>query len=259
MIPLPRLMVAPNGARLGKSDHPAIPLTLDEIVTTARACHLAGADGLHLHLRDTRGAHVLDSGMYREALAELGRATPEMAVQITTEAVGIYGSDHQRDVALNAGASLVSASIREIMTDTDRRTIHRFFEDARAAEIALQLILYDLADLKLLKSVLPPGMFNAADLQVLFVLGRYTTDRDSRPTDLQPFLAWKDAEGWHPDWAVCAFGRGETACLKYADAKGGKLRVGFENSIWSQDGTIAQDNAQRVREIADAKTNRDAA
>ena len=49
-----------------------------------------------------------------------------------------------------------------------------------------------------------------------------------------------------PDWAVCAFGRGETACLIEAHRCGGKLRVGFENSLLHADGTIARDNAERV-------------
>ena len=259
MTPLPRLMVAPNGARLGKSDHPAIPLTLDEIVETARSCHTAGADGLHLHLRDAQGNHVLDSGLYREALAELNRATPGMAIQITTEAVGIYGADQQRDVALNSGAAMVSTSIREVMADSDVRTALRFFKDAEAAGISIQTILYDLDDLALLRRVMTPEMFDVPERQILFVLGRYLTNRDSQPADLQPFLDWKAVENWHPDWAVCAFGRGETACLQRAHAKGGKLRVGFENSIWSQDGTPARDNAQRVREIAEMMTNRNAA
>lgn len=248
---LPRLMVAPNGARLGKSDHPAIPITLEEIVTTARTCHAAGARGLHLHLRDEHGKHVLDAGRYREAVTEISGAVPDLAIQITTEAIGMYSAARQRQVALNSGASLVSASIREIMTDTDKGTATRFFGQCKDAGISLQFILYDVSDLELLKSVLPASDFSARRLQVLFVLGRYATDKESSPADLLPFLDWKSNMGWQPDWAVCAFGKDETACLQKADAAGGKLRVGFENSFWAKDGTIARDNAQRVAEIAE--------
>ena len=35
MIPLPRIMVAPNGARLTKDEHPALPVTIAESVETA--------------------------------------------------------------------------------------------------------------------------------------------------------------------------------------------------------------------------------
>ncbi len=34
--PLPNLMVAPTGARRTKTDHPALPISIDEIVDTAK-------------------------------------------------------------------------------------------------------------------------------------------------------------------------------------------------------------------------------
>ena len=83
-------MVAPNGARRGKADHPALPITIDDIVATATACHSAGADALHLHVRDEQGAHSLDAGRYLETLAALSSALPDMPVQITTEAAGVF-------------------------------------------------------------------------------------------------------------------------------------------------------------------------
>ncbi|MEO0829677.1 MAG: 3-keto-5-aminohexanoate cleavage protein, partial [Pseudomonadota bacterium] len=54
------------------------------------------------------------------------------------------------------------------------------------------------------------------------------------------------------DWMVCAFGPAETACLAYAADRGGKMRVGFENSLWNADGSLAKDNAERVAEVSAA-------
>jgi uncharacterized protein (DUF849 family) len=45
MTPLPKIMVAPNGARRTKADHPAVPMTIAEIVETARQCYAEGAGG----------------------------------------------------------------------------------------------------------------------------------------------------------------------------------------------------------------------
>jgi uncharacterized protein (DUF849 family) len=242
-------MVAPNGARRGKADHPALPVTLPEIVDCARACHAAGADGLHLHLRDDAGRHVLDAGLYRAALAELAEAVPGMRIQATTEAAGRYGPEHQRKVALNSGAALISASVREICRDTPNAQAAAFYDRCAGAGIAVQHILYDTADLALLTRVLPPALLADRGLQLLFVLGRYAETGDSAPGDLDPFLRDLAARGLAPDWAVCAFGRGETACLRHAIDMGGKVRVGFENSLWRADGTLARDNAQRVEDI----------
>ena len=43
---LPRIMVAPNGARRTKADHPRLPISAEEIATTAAACFAAGAGGI---------------------------------------------------------------------------------------------------------------------------------------------------------------------------------------------------------------------
>lgn len=251
MTALPALMVAPNGARLTKADHPALPMTLPEIVSCARACHAAGADGLHLHLRDSTGAHLLDAGAYREAVQEISRKLPAMAVQITTEAVGKYEPPHQREIALNSGAALVSASVRELCRDPADVT-RAFYEDCAAQGIAIQHILYDRADGELLAKTLPAELLATSDLQLLFVLGRYATDQNSNPHDLDDFLDWMGAHDLSPDWAVCAFGQNETASLAYAAQKGGKCRVGFENSRVHADGTMAKDNAERVKAVRTA-------
>lgn len=245
---LPRLMVAPNGARRTRADHPAIPLTLAETLATARTCRTAGADGLHLHLRDAEGRHLLDAGAYREALAEFARAMPGFAVQITTEAAGIYAPDVQRKVGLGSGASLVSVSTREMLRDGEAEA-RAFYEACAERGIALQHILYDSADADRLAAALPERLFHAPDLQVIFVLGRYSATSDSDPADLDPFLGWMADRALSPDWAVCAFGRGETESLLRAARHGGKFRVGFENSLYRADGTIARDNAERVAEM----------
>ena len=49
--PLPRIMVAPNGARRDKADHPALPLTIEETVAAAQASFAAGAQALHAQER----------------------------------------------------------------------------------------------------------------------------------------------------------------------------------------------------------------
>jgi uncharacterized protein (DUF849 family) len=55
MKPLPKLMVAPNGARRTKEHHAALPVTDAEVIETAIACQLAGADGIHTHIRNAEG------------------------------------------------------------------------------------------------------------------------------------------------------------------------------------------------------------
>ncbi|MFD2738898.1 3-keto-5-aminohexanoate cleavage protein [Sulfitobacter aestuarii] len=249
LTPLPRLMVAPNGARKGKADHPALPITLPEIIETAHACHRARADGLHLHLRDAGGVHILDSGLYREALAALGEAVPDLAVQVTTEAVGLYTPAEQRQLVRDLRPALVSVSLAEMLAEGEFDAGEEFYKECAEAGTAVQHILYGVDDLALFDRMETEGRLPAGPSQMLFVLGRRAKDQQSDPADLAPFIRWLAQRGDQPDWAICAFGRGETRCLQEAAEAGGKLRVGFENSFRNGDGTLAKDNAERVAEV----------
>ena len=50
------ITVAPTGAESAKADVPALPVTLDELVATAKECEALGAGVIHVHIRDDAGA-----------------------------------------------------------------------------------------------------------------------------------------------------------------------------------------------------------
>ena len=252
MTPLPRLMVAPTGAHKTKADHPALPITLTEIVEAAAACHAAGADGVHLHIRDNNGHHVLDAARYRDAIAALAEAVPDMAVQITTEAAGIYTAAEQRALVSDVRPRLVSISLVEMTHLGEMEMVAEYYHTCRLEGIAVQHILYGEQDLQRMTQLLDAGGLHTDNLQMLFVLGRYTQGQTSAPEDLHPFTNWLKSQGLAADWSACAFGPRETECLVETHRLGGKLRVGFENSFWNSDGSLAKDNAERVAEVVNA-------
>ena len=51
------------------------------------------------------------------------------------------------------------------------------------------------------------------------------------------------------DWAICAFDKEEFSCLKEAIKLGGKIRVGFENSLMLPNGEMAPDNETKIKII----------
>ncbi|MCB1394479.1 MAG: 3-keto-5-aminohexanoate cleavage protein [Rhodobacter sp.] len=254
MTSLPPVMVAPNGARRTKADHPALPMTIPETVACAGACATAGAGAIHAHLRDAQGRHWLDAGAYRELIAEMERTVPAMPVQITTEAAGRYDPADQRALLRQVTPEGVSIALAEMLADGDRAAARRSYHALAEAGVAVQHILYDAGQVDWLARELASGTLPDTPLQLLFVLGRYTEGQRSTPAMLAPFLVALDAltkrHEAGTDWAVCAFGPTETACLAAARRAGGKARVGFENNLFMADGRRARDNAERVAEIA---------
>lgn len=259
MIALPRIMVAPNGARLTRADHPALPVTVAEVVADARACAAAGAEGIHAHVRDAEGRHVLDAGLYRELLADLAAALPGFYAQITTEAVGRYGPAEQRALVRDLRPAAVSIALREITDGQDAAETRRFFHFCAEAGIGVQHILYDAGDIAHLARLVADGTIPRDGLMALIVLGRYTPGQRSVPGDLDSPAAALFAALPGIDWAACAFGPAETDCLIAAARKGGKARIGFENNRLMRDGRPAASNADRVRELVEALAAQDAA
>lgn len=247
---LPTIMVAPNGARRTKADHPALPMTIDEIAATARACQAAGAGAIHAHVRDAGGRHVLDEWLYRRLIDRLCEVAPGMAVQVSTEAVGLYAADEQMALVRRLRPRAISAALREIVRgEADERTAGGFYGWCAGEGVEVQHILYDADDVTRLAGLARRGIVPPGRLEVIYVLGRYAADQESDPADLAPFLAAAAALPEPPDWMACAFGRAETACLEAALRSGGKARVGFENSLWHASGALAASNEERVAEI----------
>lgn len=243
------LAVAPNGPRKTRKDHPALPMTPDEVAACAAACAEAGAAMIHLHVRDRDGGHSLDVDAYRAATEAVRRETGErLIIQVTSESVGLYSREQQMAMVRELRPEAVSLALREFASDpAQEKDAAVFFAWLEAEKILPQYILFSEQEMIRFDDLMARGVVPAGPKFVLFVLGRYTAGQRSRPTDLLPFLAANGAG--HP-WAVCAFGPRETACAVTAAALGGHARVGFENNLYLPDGSIAPDNAALVRAAA---------
>ncbi|TIP14284.1 3-keto-5-aminohexanoate cleavage protein [Mesorhizobium sp.] len=240
------IAVAPNGGRLGKEDHPALPIGPQELARTAAACLEAGAAMIHAHVRDRDGGHLLDAHAYREVTKAIRDAVGErLIIQITSEAVGRYQPAEQMAVVRATRPEAVSLALRELVPDPSHEAAFaEFLWWLKSERIAPQIILYAPEEASALAAMQQRGLVPFENIPVLYVLGRYTPGQVSRPADLLPFLAHDRPR--FARWMVCAFGREETACVTAGALLGGHARVGFENNFSLPDGTTAMDNAALV-------------
>lgn len=261
--------VAPNGARLTRADHPALPITPTELAETAHACMKAGASLLHLHVRDGDGRHSLDPAHYRPAIDAVRDAVGDgLILQVTTEAVGRFDRETQIAAVRALKPEAVSLAVRELAPDAASEPAMTDITAWMAErDVSPQYILYDSADIDRFADLLERRVVLPHRASVLFVLGRYTTGQQSSPDDLDPFLATWGSKGLALPWFTCAFGRQEQACALAAIRQGGHVRIGFENNRLRPDGTTAPDNAAQIsalvaaagalgRPVADAATAR---
>lgn len=242
------VMCAPNGARLQKSDHPAVPLSAGELAACAEALIPLGVSVLHLHVRDFNGAHSLDAELYREAIAAIRERVGErMILQVTTEAFGIYDRQQQMALVRELKPEAVSIALRELCPDRAAEPVAgEFFRELQAEGTWPQYILYSADEAARFDKLRRDGFFGCEAPFVLAVLGRYRDSTEGTRVGLRRFLA-SVSLGEFP-WAVCCIGHHEGDVLCRAAELGGHIRPGFESNLVLPDGQVAQDNAQLLVE-----------
>jgi uncharacterized protein (DUF849 family) len=87
------ITVAPTGAEAEKVNAPALPVTLEELVQTAKECESAGAAVIHVHIRDDEARPTLDPVRLRETVAALRQST-NLIVQLSTGGAPYGGHVH---------------------------------------------------------------------------------------------------------------------------------------------------------------------
>jgi uncharacterized protein (DUF849 family) len=247
------IMVAPNGARKGHADHPNLPVTIEEVARDAVQCHAAGAQAIHVHVRDADGRHCIDASRYLKATEAVRRlAGRELIVQITTEAVGQFTPRQQIASVRTVHPEAVSIAVKELIPDPSAETAAaELYRWAHQNRIAVQHIVYAANEFDRLLDLVARGVIPGKRHSLIFPLGRYVANQESDPAELVPLVAKVLGNGGPErfDWWACAFGGSETAALVATAALGGHCRIGFENSFVNADGGRAASNAERIGDL----------
>ena len=246
------VMAAPNGARRTQAEHAALPITAEELAADAVQLRDAGVSVLHLHVRDSAGRHTLDADRYREAMNSIrDRVGDELIIQVTTEAVGVYAADEQMAVVRDLRPEAVSLALRELCPTPEQEPgAADFFRWLKRTGIWPQYILYSEADLRRFDAMRRRGVFAEDAPFVMLVVGSYADGIAGTVADLETLLSAVDCDAF--PWSVCCFGEHEHGVMVAATARGGHVRMGFENNVLMADGSPAADNAALIRQFTAA-------
>jgi uncharacterized protein (DUF849 family) len=248
------LTVAPTGAETAKSDAPALPVTLEELVATATACEAAGAGVIHIHIRDSAATPTLDVALLRETVAAVREST-DLVVQLSTG--GAVTDPYEARIAvldaLPDSCSLTCGSVNfgsevflnpwGFMVELYRRT--------QELEVVPEFELFDVGHvaslLKLLeKEGLPYGGRIHCDL-VLGVPG-------GAPGTAESVLTMARMLPPEASWSATGVGRSTLPVALAALSAGGHLRVGMEDTLTFSPGVPVRDNAELVERAATLAT-----
>jgi 3-keto-5-aminohexanoate cleavage enzyme len=243
------ITVAPTGAESRKQDVPALPVTPDELLTTAKECAALGAAMIHVHIRDDRAEPTLDLGRLRETVAALRAETP-LIVQLSTGGAVTDPEDARRAVlqARPESASLTMGTVN--FGDAVFLNRWDFIVDLHTGMqehgILPEYEIFDLGQLHTLRRLLerhglPAGGHVHVDL-VMGVPGGMAGTLESVAACL---AAMRDLpEG--TTFSATGIGRTTIPVILASLSAGGHLRVGMEDTLTYGPSRPVESNMQLV-------------
>ncbi|MGQ0840408.1 3-keto-5-aminohexanoate cleavage protein [Actinokineospora sp.] len=240
------ITVAPTGAEHTKADVPNLPVTIDELVATARDCERVGAAMIHIHIRDDDAKPSLDLQRLKDTVAAVREQT-RLIVQLSTGGAVTDPEEHRLRV-LDALPDSASCSMGTVNFGDDVflnrwEFIVELHNRMRERGILPEYEIFDLGQLTTLHRLLdqhglPAGGHVHVDL-VMGVPGGMPGDTETLAAALRLI----------PDGATfSATGVGRTSLpvLLAALSAGGHVRVGMEDTVSYARGERVKDNAQLV-------------
>jgi uncharacterized protein (DUF849 family) len=243
------ITVAPTGAESRKSDVPALPVTLEELVSAARDCEAVGASVIHVHLRDDAAEPTLDLGRLKDAVAAL-RARTGLIVQLSTGGA-VTDPEADRLRVLEAQPDMASCTMGTVNFGDDvflNRWAFVVDLHTRMQErgIVPEYEIFDLGQLATLRRLLDRhGLPSGGHVHVDLVMGV----PGGMPGSVAALAACAAALRDLPEgttFSATGIGRASLPVLLAALAAGGHLRVGLEDTVTYAKGQPAESNAQLV-------------
>ncbi|GLY23533.1 3-keto-5-aminohexanoate cleavage protein [Micromonospora sp. NBRC 101691] len=251
------ITVAPTGAESAKAEVPVLPVTLDELLLTAKECEALGAAVIHVHIRDDEAKPTLDPGRLRDTVAAL-RENTGLIVQLSTGGA-VTDPEAARLAVLDARPDMASCTMGTVNFGDDV-FLNRweFVVDlhTRMQErgVVPEYEIFDLGHLTALQRLLGKyGLPAGGHVHVDFVMGV----PGGMPGTTEALVACRQAVRDLPEgttFSATGIGRSTIPVMLSSLATGGHLRVGLEDTVTYAKGQPVESNMQLVaRAVAAAQ------
>lgn len=233
------LKAAINGGR-SRNEHPAVPLTIAEIVTASNAVIDAGADVVHAHVIDAEGAQTIHPDWVGEWVRAMRAKNPMITIGTTT---GLW--------TVESHAERMS-HVSEWPADALPDFASVAFSEQGAAEAAelvlergmvLESAVWSMADVPALLA--SPTL----DQNVRVLIEPETSDAQAAVAECREIAAVLRKEGVTAPILYHGYDETVWPVVQAAIEDGCQARIGFEDGVMLPDGSLASDNVDLVRAV----------
>ncbi|WP_285610961.1 3-keto-5-aminohexanoate cleavage protein [Actinokineospora globicatena] len=244
------ITVAPTGAEHSKADVPNLPVTLEELVRTARDCERVGAAMIHIHVRDGAAKPSLDLGLLKETVAAV-RENTRLIVQLSTGGA-VTDPESARLGVLDAMPDSASCTMGTVNFGDDVflnrwEFIVALHKGMQERGIVPEYEIFDLGQLTALRRLLDEhGLPSGGHVHLDLVMGV----PGGMPGDTETLAAALRLIPDGASFSATGVGRTSLPVLLASLSAGGHVRVGMEDTLSYARGERVRDNAQLVARAA---------
>ena len=238
-----------TGAETTKAQNPALPVTVDEVVRAAVEAREAGAAILHLHVRTDDGKPTADPARFKDVVDAVRRKT-DIVVEITTGgAVGDTPEERLRPIALvqpeMASLDCGTVNFGDEFIVNSLPTMRAFAAEFRRYRVRPTLECFDLGHVHASRILIKEGL-----VEPPYHYGFVLNVPGAVPYSVAALEAFCQALPEGADFTVMGIGRASLPAQFGAVARGGWIRVGFEDNVYFSKGLLAKSNAELVERAA---------
>jgi uncharacterized protein (DUF849 family) len=243
----------------------AVPITPEQIATSAIEAAHSGASVVHIHVRNPEtGEASMDVARYREVYEAVRTAVPDLIINLTTGIGGRFMPSKADPSIADVGTTIVTperrvehvVALQPDACSLDMGTmnlgstaflntpdhIRTIAAHARQAGAMTELEVFDAGHIELAKSMIAAGDIEGPGLFQLCLGVSWgapaTIDSMSYLCRLLPPEAL---------WFAFGVGRHQFPVVALTTLMGGHVRVGLEDNLYLEEGVMAVSNAQLVR------------
>ena len=244
--------------------NPAVPVSPEQIATSALEAAEAGAAVVHIHVRDPKTTKPsMELSLYRETVERIRDKNDQVVINLTTGAGGRYAPDPADPRKAGPGTTLTTPAARvrhveelrpEICT-LDVATLNfgetvfmntpahlrEMADRAKAAGVKPEVEVFDLGHIELAKRLVADGHIAEPPLFQLCLGIPW-----GAPATPETMIQMRDRLPKNAVWSAFGIARAEFPMAVLAAELGGNVRIGLEDNLYVSRGTLAPSNAALV-------------
>jgi uncharacterized protein (DUF849 family) len=244
--------------------HPAIPVTPEEIATSAIEAAKAGAAIAHIHVRDpATGKASREVALYKEVVERIRGSQVDLIINLTGGPGGVYFPSEENPAVGGPGttlsrpeervrhiqelrpeictldiATLTMSERTLINTPTHLRTMARLM---REAGVLPELEVFDTGHIRLARRLMDEGVLATPPMVQLCLGIPY-----GAPATPEAMIMMRDMLPQPCVWAAFGISMHQFPMVAQAVVLGGHVRVGLEDNLYLERGVFAPSNAALV-------------